>query len=73
MKDTQTKPIYSMTDWLISRENAHKLRVTEGIGPGRQNSFRHHCGSIRRDPQEDRNVGARDRSKKVPGDRKSTD
>lgn len=34
---------------------------------------RHHCGSIRRDPQEDRDVGARDRSKKVPGGRKNND
>lgn len=34
MKDTQTKPPYSMTSWLTSRENACKLRVTEGIGPG---------------------------------------
>lgn len=73
MKVTQNKPPYSMTGWLTCRENACQLRVTEGTGPGRQNSFRHHCGSIWRVSQKDRDVGVIDRSKKVPGGWKGTD
>lgn len=62
-----------MTGWLTSRENACRFRVTEGTGPGRQNSFQHHCGSIWRVSQKERDVGVIDRSKKVPGGWKSTD